>query len=367
MKTIVFLSQNLSYGGAYKIMIRIANNLAEIGDYRVRILNLGVNKNYYGLNETISIDNYNIKNNGRLISKVMNLAYRFYVSYRYLKKSNADLVIAFDNTEKLIAVLCSKILKNCKSLISERKDPYSYSKKKRYMYWRYDHADGIVFQTEGARDYFSSIVKKKSVVIPNFIEDPNVNVIPYVERTDSICFSGRFDIDAKNPFLLLHAFKLIANQYPTFKLDFYGDGNKKYGNIGTLKKEAESLGISDKVNFHGVVFPVTKEIAKSKIFVITSNYEGIPNSLLEAMSCGLPVISTDCSPGGARLLIENLHNGIIIPRDDVKSLAFSISYVIDNPHFAESIGANAKRVLDDYHPSKILNSWREYIEVVLMQ
>ena len=90
------------------------------------------------------------------------------------------------------------------------------------------------------------------------------------------------------------------------------------------------------------------------MFVLTSDYEGIPNSLIEAMSLGVPVVATDCTPGGAALLINNKNNGILVPRGSAHEVAKAMTYLLDNPSQAEKYGENARKVIEKYSEEKII-------------
>ena len=233
------------------------------------------------------------------------------------------------------------------------------------MYWRYNNADGCVFQTKEARDYFSQSVRNKSVVIPNFIEQNDFLIDSWQNRRDEIAFVGRFDIPAKRPDIAVEAFKVVHELYPNYKLVFYGGGSGIGENIEVIKKLVDDYKINDFVTFAGIVKPVMKYISKAKIFLITSAYEGIPNVLLEALSIGLPCVSTDCSPGGARLLIQNHKNGILVKVNDVKAIADSLIYLINHPDIADEMGHRAKTDMKKYDPAIILPLWKEYIDSII--
>ena len=132
-----------------------------------------------------------------------------------------------------------------------------------------------------------------------------------------------------------------------------------------IQQMAESLGISDRVDFKGLVRDIPNAIRKAKMFVMTSDYEGLPNALIEAMAVGLPCVSTDCSPGGAAELIANGENGVIVPCGDVNRLANGILDLINDPKRADNYGKKAQEIVDVLHPQKIYSKWEEYIKLVV--
>ena len=363
MRTVYFITGNLSYGGAPKILINVANYLSTY--YQVKIINFGYNENFYKMNPSIEFVDTVVERPRNIIEKIRNAVFRFIKIYKMVLRDNPAVIIAFDNTEKLFATVISKIT-STKSIVCERKDPFSYSKgKKNVMYWRYDNADGCIFQTQGAADYFSEKTRSHYTVIPNFIAKVNTPSLIWAERNNEIAFVGRFDIPAKRQDIMLRAFRIVSEHYPEMKLVFYGGGNGVGEDMNTIVNLTKELKLEDKVVFKGVVSHIQDYLKKSKIFVITSAYEGIPNVLLEAMACGLPVVSTDCSPGGARLLINDGSNGRLVPVDDVNAIASAIEFYLENPDVADQYGKQARLDMEVYDPSVILPKWKEYIEEVI--
>ena len=122
-----------------------------------------------------------------------------------------------------------------------------------------------------------------------------------------------------------------------------------------LKKQARQLGLQEQIVFEGFVKNVDKKIRESNIFVLCSNYEGVSNSMVEAMALGLPVIATDCPIGGCKSYIENEKNGLLIPVGDKEELVKALKRVAENDDFAASLSKNAIKVREDYSIKQIGN------------
>ena len=135
-----------------------------------------------------------------------------------------------------------------------------------------------------------------------------------------------------------------------------------------MRKNLENLicklGLVGRVELPGTVNDVIQRISRARLFVLSSDYEGIPNALLEALSVGLPCISTDCEIGGARELIENGVNGIIVPRDNVEAMSKAIEHMLKNPDYSEKLGNKAIEVRDKYNFDKINELWYEFLKKV---
>ena len=151
---------------------------------------------------------------------------------------------------------------------------------------------------------------------------------------------------------------MIAPKYPSIRLDFYGDGEMH----DELQDKINYLGLEHRVTLHPSTKDIFDCIRTAQLFVLSSDYEGMPNALMEAMALGLPCISTDCRPGGARTLIDNGQNGLIVPVKDVDTLAETMMFVLDNPDLAEDMAQEA-RLLGETHTNKIIfDKWNDFLK-----
>ena len=125
------------------------------------------------------------------------------------------------------------------------------------------------------------------------------------------------------------------------------------------------FGIDEFVKFMGNVSGVSEKIKSAEIFAFSSDYEGMPNALAEAMVLGLACVSTDCSPGGARMLINNGKNGIIVPCNDADAFSVALRSLLSDTDLAKALGAQARRIKECLMVEKIASEWEEYFELVI--
>ncbi|SEL82504.1 Glycosyltransferase involved in cell wall bisynthesis [Butyrivibrio sp. ob235] len=235
-------------------------------------------------------------------------------------------------------------------------------------------AAGVVVQTNGAMDYFGSLIKTKCKVLPNAVNEEFIghDIVPFDERKKVIVSVGRLD-ENKNQKILINAFSYAVKKYPDYRLVLYGDGPTR----DLLERLCRSLGILDetgkgadgKVTFMGSVDRIADRIAEAEIFVLTSRTEGMPNALIEAMALGLCCISTDCPCGGPADLIVNGRNGILIPMESDVNMAMNIFHslerIMEDPTIARKMAASALEVRDKYNPQVINEMWRKYFEELM--
>lgn len=160
---------------------------------------------------------------------------------------------------------------------------------------------------------------------------------------------------------MISAFSIYAQKNKTVKLELYGDGE----DMEAIKRQIEALNMQERIVVKGSVSNPMQYVSTSKCYILSSDFEGIPNSLLEAMSVGVPVISTDTSPGGARFLISNNQNGLLVKCGDINMLADKMDYLFNNPQKADDMGKNAKQVLERFKEDNIAKMWDSYLNTFM--
>lgn len=117
------------------------------------------------------------------------------------------------------------------------------------------------------------------------------------------------------------------------------------------------MGLSERIHFEGFKKNIDEIIRDSAMYVSSSDYEGICNSMIEAMSMGIPTICTDCPIGGARAMITDGVNGLLVPVRDSEKLYKAMKTFIDRPEYAARLGAKAEEIRNMYPVEKIAKEW----------
>lgn len=279
---------------------------------------------------------------------------------KIIRKYKPDVIVSMAVPISLYSIPAA-IATRTKIIVSERTDPkHSAAKKMTLWYSRFllNFVDGFVFQTKDAKVFYNSKIQKRSVIIGNPLRDDLPQ--PYRgERNKEIVTAGRL-VPLKNHKMLIESFKEIHEKHPDYKLVIYGDGPSRKD----LEQLIQSLGLADTVSLPGFVLDLNQRIRISSIFAFTSDYEGLPNSVLEAMGLGLPVVATDCPCGGVSSLITHEYNGLLIKVGDTKALTESLFRIIEDNELACRLGLKAEDVRMMYAESAICSQWYEFITKV---
>lgn len=245
-------------------------------------------------------------------------------------------------------------------IYSERNDPNRKDPRMLYKILRKiveNRATRYVFQTTGAQECYPQKVRAKSVVIMNPLDTKGFPVHNFGTERKEIVTVGRLE-PQKNQKLLIDGFSLIKENFPDYTLTIYGEGSLRK----ELEAYAEEKGLRDSVLLPGTKSGIQEYIKDASLFVLTSDYEGVPNALIEAMAIGLPCVSTDCSPGGARELIHSGENGVIVKCGDPKALADAMTALLEDRDLAAKMGRNARKISQRVEKGLVSEAWLELME-----
>lgn len=352
MNKVMIISTGLAHGGLERVSSILANELSNRG-YKVYFLALYHKEKTYILNDKIVYFNCDINEN----SKVKRYYLRSKFIFEMVKKYKPDIIYSFVSAETLILTITGS---NNKVVYSERTDPTSDSKKiKIIKKFLYSKSKCVVFQTVAAREYFSDKIKKKSVVIANPIDQS----LPSweIDNHEKIVLTACRISPEKNIEMLLNAFKIFVEKNSEYKLKIYGEiTNREY--YKKLVDMVKNNDIKNEVSFCGFCEDVQEQEKNGEIFVLTSNYEGLSNSMLEALCMGMPCICTDCPCGGAATYIKDGVNGFLVAVNDYKELAIKMDELVGNLELEKRFSEEAKKLKNELDKSYIVDQWEELID-----
>lgn len=358
MKEIVFCITTLSKGGAERVICNLANYFSELSNYKVSIISINKSPKAYDLDKKINIY---YANDLSLKGRLKNILKRHYNFKKIIRDISPDVVISF----LPVSVFLSLLYKNefrYKSIISVRNDPrIEYGSKKNSILMRllFPRADAIVFQTEEAKNYFNNIKVKNKKIIFNPVSSSFIDKMSKDKREKRIVTVGRLE-NQKNHEFLIHSFYEFQKKHDDYILEIYGDGT----NRSKLEEIIKNYNLSDKVFLRGQVKDVVSSIKKASLFILSSDYEGMPNALVEAMVLGLPVISTDCPCGGPKAIIDSYKNGILVPIGDKKQMVNAMEYILESDEKISNFSNEASKIIKFVSPDLINKQWLNLVEEV---
>lgn len=357
-RKILFYIDSICGGGAERMMSNLVNYFSD-QRYEVTLLTSYKNENDYSISQKVKrINIYEDKIREGFIKK--NFTRIRYIR-RICRNDNIDALVSFMAAPNIRSLIATTGLRT-RNIISVRVYPeieYQNKKDRLAAMLLYPRTDGIVFQTEEARDWFPTAIKNNSVIIWNGVADSFYRVKRSAHPKNMISI-GRLDKQKNFP-LLIGAFKDIADEFPEEKLVIYGDGKEKKA----LEELIKSEGLAGKVLLEGQTRNVPGILQECKLFVLSSDYEGMPNALMEAMASGVPCISTDCPSGGSRAVIGAECNGILVPPGDRRELSREMKRLLSDKKEREEMGKHARERAEVFRLERVCREWKEYIDKIL--
>lgn len=351
---IMFFIQGMKSGGAERVVSVLCNGLADKGHQVVLGLTETTETVAYSLHEKLVIKDVTSKKGNVFRRRLLGIK----KMRRLIKEERPDVVISFITRTNIYAIIAAMGTR-VPVIISERNDPARDPKSRFTKALRnivYPLCDGCVFQTGYAREYFGKRLATKSVVIPNPVSGEVVVKGNNERREKRVVCACRLE-PQKNVDMLIEAFCLAIKEDKEYRLEVYGTGSLK----DSLTTKIKKLKLEDKVVLKGYAANVIEIMSQSEIFALSSDYEGMPNALIEAMCVGCACVATDSPAFGAREFIINGENGILVRVGDAKAMAEALKRMMSDNDFRRKCGSNAQKVYERVEANTIIDLWIEYI------
>lgn len=351
-----------SSGGAERVMSIITKYFAESGNATF-LINWDRDSNFYDIDKKVKVIKL-----GNEYPEFIAATNHFTKCTRGIKalkdcflKIKPDVVIPFLIHSEILAIEACRQL-NIPVVTSVRNGVSHYTWwQQQYRRIRYPQIAGVVFQSAKISQYKDFEHVRNKAVIMNPIDLNAVNVNRAVKRDyNKIVSVGRLT-KQKNQILLLKAFCKIHDTYKNTHLHIFGDGEMRE----ELKQVIDDLGLLNCVKLEGIVLNATALHNDAGMFVLSSDMEGFPNALTEAMANGIPSISSDFDTGVASELIVSGVNGYTFLVGNKEDLVQKMSRILSDNRLADKMGENARGIVNKLDYRVIGNEWVSFIEKCL--
>ena len=353
---ILFMSGNLCDGGAQRVISVVTSALAEKG-HDVSLLLFSRNEKEYPINDKVKIssmcDSYADYCKTSSMERV-----RFV--RKYLKELKPQAAVGF--IEGGYALYLSSSGMRFAKVASARVDPKRLMQAKglRAMINRmwFRSASAVVMQTKAQVDHVPQGIAKRSIVIANPVSDRALAIKKQdYDTCRRFVMAGRLATQKNYP-MVFEAVQRVKQTYPDVHVDIFGQGEEE----SQLKAMLHEMALEENVTLRGWTEDTVGEYAAHDAYILSSDFEGLPNALMEAMAVGLPCISTDCDTGPADLITDG-ENGYLIPVNDAAALADRMIKLMDmsaeeRKHMGESARHNLS---ENFNSERITEQWEQLL------
>lgn len=354
---LAFYISSLSGGGAEKVLTTIANTLANKGN-EVHVISLEKRPQFYPLVPNVNLHASNNRDSGKLLEQIKD--YNFV--RKCFKDINADVNISFLMRCNLLLIVAGLLSKE-KIIVCDRNNPLREHSKFSFFISNilYKRANAIGVQTKQIKSFYWKSLQSKIFVQENPIDNVALEQQlsgEVIKKENTVISIGRLE-PQKDFETLIRAFSRVASEYKDWRLKIFGVGEKKE----VLQKYIDDRQMTEKILLCGRTQKPFLELCRSKIFVLSTYYEGFPNVLCEAMEAGLQCISSDCV-SGPRELIDNGVNGWLFEIGNDEQLAELIKKCIESSDMM--IGIRAKESVRRLHLDKNISEWETIIQRIFL-
>lgn len=343
MKKVVITVPTLMAGGMERAAVNFGEILSKKG-VEVKIFMISSDQVFYEVSENIELlyGKKDLNNKWQTFSSLLKLR-------KFIHDYKPDHVLSFSG--KMSAYVSLSLYGIDVDVIPfHRGSPYkTYGRLNNYLNKKiFPKSKALVVQTETAKKVFTEKYNNKNIIVtPNPVRDIHIN--ENIEKENIIITVSRL-VKGKGLEKLINIFKNLENKQ--WNLYILGDGYLR----NELQDQINKLGLKDRVKLLGFQKNVDDYFAKASIFAFSSESEGFPNALLEAMCAGLACISFDC-PTGPSEMIVNGENGYLIPMDDDIEYEEKLNELIKNKELRASFGKEAIKLNKKHAPEKIVESF----------
>lgn len=367
MKLLIFI-HSLSSGGAERVTTNLVNYWAEKG-WQITIVTMtGRENDFYELYPNIQRVSLSLDADSTNLLTAIKYNYRRITALRrVLKQQQPDVALAMMTTANILLALAAKGL-HIPVIGSEHCHPPMMPLGKVWEWLRrqsYRHLSAVTALTDQSAEWLKTETNTQYVpIIPNAVTWPMASHPPKI--SPEMSSGNNFNLIAvgrlapqKGYERLLAAFSALVSRFPNWQLTILGEGNCR----ASLEKMRLELGLEQKVSMPGVVGNLAEWYEAADLYVMSSLFEGFPNTLVEAMAYGLPAVSVDCETG-PRDIIRHKVDGLLVPQNNHEALVESLTTLMSNKSLRQQYAARAIEVRERFSMEKIAGMWeRLFMEI----
>ena len=350
MKNMAIIVGNISFSaGTERAVTNLSNLLVKYGNYFVLIISVySANGDIpsYELDSRVCVKHLNIKKSNKL-SKTFSYLKFIKQTKKIIKDQRIDFIIGTTHAFNcLLLFLGNSVIKIACEHMNYNACPYISSKVRKMIYPK---LNAVVLLTKADAYHYSFIDPKKRFVIPNSLSFSPQKTANYEKKR--IISIGRLT-EQKGFDILIKLASELCNQIPDWRIDIFGDGEDKQ----KLNELIKRLKLEKFIKINSPTNNIQEEFLNSSIYVMTSRWEGLPMVLLEAKSCGLPIVSFDC-PEGPADAIEDGIDGYLVQMGNNSEFIRKLLVLCQNETFRAQFGIRSKINSKKFSPETIFDKW----------
>lgn len=366
MKRILFFVSSMQGGGAERVAALLCNHWAEQGHQVMLVPTFsGRGECLYPLDQRVRLV-YLADRVGTTRKSLLSLLRRLLAMRTLVREWSPDCVVSFLSQVNVATLLATRGLK-VPVVVSERTYPPAMPLGRiwsRLRRWSYPWAATVVMQTRRGGDWLAAACPKAcSAVIPNPcvyplpVSEPRVApVVRVIPNRRVLLAVGRLG-EEKGFSGLIGAFAQLALRFPDWDLVILGEGVER----AALEARVERLALDGRVVLPGRVGNLSDWYRRAEFYVMSSRFEGFPNTLLEAMAHGLPAVSFDCETGPSDIIRDGTDGVLVPPVKGEVGLAHAMAAIMEDNDRREAMGREAVAVRRRFSPARVMSAWDDVL------